>query len=124
MSVINRDNFVRLKGLMAEKPHCKVFPIVAQNVCESESFYKLAFSLCKFGEPYVMKYCYYAMGGNIEEALYTEQDYDRVSDDIRSKGAEDVMWTEGIFVPINMSQEWELSEAEEKRFWINYYSRV
>ena len=100
-----KDSNVHLKEvlkLIRENPELPVFPIVDENICDYIEF-NVVFNLCKFEEPYIMKYCYYALDSD-ELEMYTDWSKDIIEYDAIKKNIKNIKWKEAIFVPISICE--------------------
>ncbi len=92
-------NLKKLLELINENPNLPIFPIVDESICDYIEF-NVDFNLCKFEEPYIMKYCYYTLYSDRPE-MYTEWSKDIVEHDAAEKNIKNIEWKKAIFVPIS-----------------------
>ncbi len=94
---ISTNNFLKLMDLTNKNQELPVLPVISESICDFINPYT-DFTLCEFGEPYIMEYCYYQLYSEIE--IYSEYEKDEIEKDASSKNKK-VEWKKAIFIPIN-----------------------
>lgn len=93
----NKNNFIKLIELVEKNKDLPIFPMVGESICDYINP-NTDFTLCEFGEPYIMEYCYYQLYSETE--MYSEYEKDEIEKDAESKNKK-VEWKKGIFIPMD-----------------------